>query len=163
MSNPAPTFDGFAGSQSAWFYQNTGIPLTVIPLDSVYLKWGYGTAMATVNRQIARAPGPFYLQAVYGLATDWVINWCPDPNPPVPFPTKNRYNLPYLAYLRKQWNLNGFTPGVVQSTSDEGTSESLVVPDQFKALTIDQLANLKTPYGRLYLGIAQKVGTLWGL
>jgi hypothetical protein len=159
LPNPKPTFAGFV----AWFPAITGIPLTVIPADSQWLAWGYGTSINTVNPQIAQVPGPFYLQAVYNLAADWVLNWAPDPDPPVPYPTKNRYNLPYMAFLRKQWNLGGFTPGVVQSTADESTSESLVVPEQLKGLTIDQLGNLKTPYGRAYLGIAQKAGNIWGI
>jgi hypothetical protein len=154
-----PSLAGFI----TWFYQNTGIPTDVIPADSPYFGYGYGTAINTVNPQIAQVPGPFFTQAVYNLATDWVINWAPDPSPPVPYPTKNRYNLPYMAFLRKQWNLSGFTPGVVQSTSDVSTAETLVVPKQLEMLTIQQLGNLKTPFGRAYLGIAAAAGTLWGI
>ena len=39
----------------------------------------------------------------------------------------------------------------------------LLVPDAFKALTISDLQNLKTPWGLTYLGFAQACGTLWGL
>ena len=146
-----------------FFYQTTGIPDTVIPESSVWFGYAYDTAINTVNPQIGAVPGPFYSQAVYYFGCDWMINWAPDPVPPVLFPTGNRKQLGYMAFLRAKWNLTGFTPGVVQSTADESTSESLVVPEQLKMLTIDQLGNLKTPYGRAYLGIAQKAGVLWGL
>lgn len=160
---PQPTFAGFAGSDTAWFYITTGIPTTVIPLDSTYLGWGYGTAITTVNAQIAQVPGPQFLQAVYNYAADWIVNWAPDPTPPVPYPVKNRQNLPWMAFLRKQYNLNSFVPGVVTTSADEGTAMSLQVSETLKNMTIDQLDQLKTPWGRAYLGIAQKAGNLWGI
>ena len=39
----------------------------------------------------------------------------------------------------------------------------MTVPKAFDELTIGNLQNLKTPWGRVYLGIAQSYGTLWGL
>jgi hypothetical protein len=53
--------------------------------------------------------------------------------------------------------------GVIGSSADETTSESLVVPEAMKNLTLQNLQNLKTPYGRQYLYFAQAFGTNWGL
>lgn len=69
----------------------------------------------------------------------------------------------YFQALRKSWNISGFVPGVISASSDESTSESLVVPEAFKNLMLSDLQNLKTPYGRQYLEFAQMTGTLWGV
>jgi hypothetical protein len=160
---PTPTLAGYM----AWFPQITGIPTTgdtpVIPPDSIWWNWAYNTATGTVNTQIAQVPGPFYLQAVYNLAAHWQVMWTPDPDPPVLYPKNNRQQLGWLAWLRKQYNLGGFTPGVVQTTADQGTATGLLVSDTLKNLTIDELQMLKTPWGTAYLGIASKAGTIWGL
>ena len=65
--------------------------------------------------------------------------------------------------MRAQYNVLSFVAGVVNSTSDEGTSMGLTVPKAFEEYTIANLQNLKTPYGRAYLSISQSYGTLWGL
>jgi hypothetical protein len=36
-------------------------------------------------------------------------------------------------------------------------------PEVMNNLTFADLQTLKTPWGRIYLGIAQDVGTLWGV
>lgn len=148
----------------------------------------YGIALETVNPQLNQigAPGPYcgygaaiqqvdlpagtpsiYCLAVYSLSTDQVFQYALDVQPPViyipPSGQSNPEGLSYFAYYRQLWKMNDFTPGVVQSTSDEGTSVSLVVPDAFQELTIGQLANLQTPWGRRYLALAQSTGPNWGL
>lgn len=65
--------------------------------------------------------------------------------------------------LRAKWGINTFVPGLIQSSSDESTSESLAVPDALKQATISDLQNLKTSYGRWYLSYAQKFGMNWGI
>ena len=55
------------------------------------------------------------------------------------------------------------TVGLVNASSDESTSTSLLVPDVFKDMNIDDLALLTTPWGRTYAGLAQKVGSVWGI
>ena len=59
--------------------------------------------------------------------------------------------------------INSFVAGVIESSADESTSQSMKVPDQFEGLTIADLQNLKTPWGRTYLGIAQSIRTDWGI
>ena len=49
-------------------------------------------------------------------------------------------------------------PGVVASTSNEGTSTSLEVIAAAKNFTLGNLQNLETPYGRAYWRSAQDYG-----
>jgi hypothetical protein len=68
-----------------------------------------------------------------------------------------------FADIRTAYKINSFVPGMVSSTSDNGTSTSLITPDFFQNLTLSDLQLMKTPYGRAYLAIAQKAGNLWGI
>jgi len=141
-----------------------------LPDDSPYIEAAYDQAIQTVNLTLSelglahnKALPSMYAIAVYNLAGDRLINIAPDQagaeyvegsNPPLKF----------FAYTRKLYNIYGFISGVVQSTSDNGTGGSFVVPKQFEGLTLMDLQNLKTPWGRDYLAIAQQYGpTIWGL
>lgn len=74
------------------------------------------------------------------------------------------YTASFFATLRKQWNINAVTVGVVSASSDESTSSSYLNLDAMKEFTLENLQQLKTPYGRVYLAFAQKYGqSLWGL
>ena len=159
LPNPQPTLAGF----TAWVYSAMGIPQTVIPSNSLWLTWAYDTSLATVNLQIQTVPGPFYLQAVYNLGGYYVLSWAQDPTPPIPYPTDNPDNAPYMQFLRQTWNILGFTPGIVQEASDQGTAAELTLPKQYQEFTIANVAQTKDPWGRRYLEIASSVGTLWGI
>jgi hypothetical protein len=51
----------------------------------------------------------------------------------------------------------------VQSAADESTSDALTVPDFVKGLTMQNLQQIKTPYGRQYMAITQELGPVWGM
>jgi len=51
----------------------------------------------------------------------------------------------------------------VGASEDEATSQTLLTPEAMKGLTLADLQNLKTPWGRQYLAFAQSYGTLWGI
>ena len=119
-NSPTPTFAGF----QLWVTNVVGIPSTAIPATPPFEQWAYDTAVALVNLQLQGVPGPLYLQAVYNLATDTLINWCVDV-PGVYYPTNNPNQLGWFAYLRKQFNISGFTAGVVQASYDQGSSTNL--------------------------------------
>jgi len=159
LPHPCPTLAGF----QAWVYEAMGIPNTVIPAGSIWFTYAFDTALATVNLQLIGTAGPLYLQAVYNLGGDFLLNWAQDPTPPIPYPYDNPEQLPYLAFLRKKWNILGFTPGIVQQASDQGTAAELTLPDQYKNFTIGNVQQTKTPWGRRYLEIASSVGSLWGI
>lgn len=129
-----------------------GITTTQLPDNSSAISDAYAVSIDTVNLYIGAISTTFYNLAVYNLGGDYLLNWAPD-----------QTGQTFFADYRKANNMNGFTAGVVASSADEGTSNALLVPDAFKGLTISDLQELKTPYGRAYLGIAQKWGTNWGL
>jgi hypothetical protein len=147
---------------------NMGIPVEALPDDSVYIPQSYWFAMTTVNPYLgivgnAETPPPqtfptYYAYAVYYLAGHLLVTIAID-NPAAAPP-----NNTYFADLRAKMNLNAFVPGVIQSSSDQGTSQSWMVPDFFKSITLGDMALLQTPWGRAYLALAQAYGpTIWGL
>lgn len=148
-----PTLAGFV-----WFIANVMlINSTYLPTDSPSIQFAYDTARNIVNgsfRQVQSVPTSpgVYAQMVYNLAADILINITPD-----------QPGQAYFQNLRKKFNCLGFVGGVIQSSSDEGTSDSMVVPEQIRMFTVANLNNLKTPYGRTYIGYAQSYGTLWGV
>lgn len=153
---PPVTLAGF----TAWVYAVMGVPPAAAPAGSLALYYAYQTAAGTVNLALSSVPGLMYSQAVYNLGGDNLANWAPDV-PGVDYPGTNT---PYWTYLRTKYSIDSFAPGVVSSTSDEGTSTTLTVPDVLQQLQLDQLQNLKTPWGRRYLALAQKYGpNAWGI
>lgn len=129
-----------------------GIDAAALPDASPAISAAYTYAIEVTNLFIAVLSTPIYDLAVYNLGTDYLLNWAPD-NPPSTFFTD----------AREAMGLNSFVAGVVSSSADESTSEALLVPDAFKNFTLSDLQNLRTPYGRAYLAIAMKFGTLWGI
>jgi hypothetical protein len=161
---PPPNLPGFIT-----FIRNVmGISTTIIPDDSVWITNAYNVAEALVNKALAAvvvnpADGTtIYALAVYNLAGSNLLNFAQDLPGAAIVPGSDPAQ-PFFAYTRAKWNMTSFVSGVVQSASDEGTSKSLVVPEQLQQLTLANLQNLKDPYGRVYLQFAQDYGTLWGL
>lgn len=151
-----------------WVNAVMGVPTQYLPSGSPALFWAYGTALAIVNPAFkclpgicidgVRYPNPLYAQAVYNLGGNNLANFAPDVSGLI-----YKDEIGYFAFMRKDMNINQFTPGVITSSADETTSESMEVPEQFKNMTLSQLQLLKTPWGRTYLGIAQDYGTNWGM
>ena len=135
-----------------------GIDPLYLPDDNYSIEWAYANSLMIVNPTLSlvgvREPimTTLYVEAVYNLGGDNLINYAPD-----------QPGRTYFADLRRSMNITSFAAGLVQSASDSGTSDSLAVPDALKNLTISQLQNMKTPWGRRYLAIAQTYGTMWGV
>jgi hypothetical protein len=142
---------------------NMQIPASALPDGSYSILMALAISESIVNPAL-KVVGPcgsnslgytgpsIYDLAVYNLAGDNLINFASD----VPGGT-------FFATARQGYGLNSFVAGVVSSTSDNGTGESMTVPDSLKDLTLQNLQSLKTPWGRQYLYFAQAYGTLWGL
>jgi hypothetical protein len=134
-----------------------GISTDNLPDNADVIPMAYSVALEIVNDALAGASSLMYTLAVYNLAGDNLINYAPDPASPPG--TAN-----YFSSLRDKWNILKFVSGVVQSSSDGSTSNSLVVQEAAKNFTLGNLQNLKTPYGRTYLAIAQNYGpSVWGM
>lgn len=149
-----PTFAGFQD----FVTDIMGIDPLYLPANSPATEWAYANALMIVNPSLAlvgvKTPieTTLYIEAVYNLGGDNLINYAPD-----------QPGRTYFADLRRSMNINSFASGVVQSASDSTTSDTLSVPPALTNLTISQLQNLKTPWGRRYLAIAQTYGTMWGV
>lgn len=170
-----PTLFGFMQ-----FVRNVvGISPAILPDDSIYWGWALSVALAIVNPQLKAAgalpsrdlaggclipPGySIYSTAVFNLAADNLFNYAQDlPNAPTVPGSKPK--LPFFAWSRKQWNIFGFVAGVIDSSGDESTNQHMVVQEAAKNFTLADLQNLKTPYGRTYLALAQAYGpNTWGM
>jgi hypothetical protein len=158
-----PTLAGFI----QFVRQIMGIPATILPDTSTYLAEAFWASMTIVNQflEIVGTAEPpvqqfptYYGYAVYNLAGDFLVRYTLDDT------TLTPPNDTYFQTLRKQMNLNAFVPGIIQSSSDQGTSQSFAIPDFIKSMTLGDLQLMQTPWGRNYLNLAQAYGpSIWGL
>ncbi|MDN0028655.1 MULTISPECIES: hypothetical protein [Serratia] len=131
------------------FIRNTmGVKSEELPDDAPSITTTYALSIDWVNRQIACISPVLYAQAVYNLAASFLINFGPTD---------------VFGELRNTLGINNFTAGVISASADESTSQTRVVSDALKNLSLADLQQLKDPYGRWYLAIAQQYGDLWGL
>jgi hypothetical protein len=128
------------------------VPPADLPANSPYVTWALSYA-EELTLLVLRAVGQdFYCFAVYCLATSFLLNWCPD-QPGQTFFTQTRADM----------KLTSFTPGVVNSAADQGTSDGLLSPEFLSGLTMANLQQLKDPFGRAWLAANQETGFLWGI
>jgi len=112
----------------------------------------YNIALDMVNLDIANISSIIYDQCVYNLAADHLINFAQD-----------NYGQTFFSDLRSTLKINSFAPGLISESHDEITGQTLLNPEVMKNLSLANLQNLKTPYGRTYLQYAATYGTLWGV
>lgn len=155
-SSTSPTLTGFQ-----WFIAHImGVSTIYLPTTSPVIAWVLAIALNTVNVDLQAVGAPaanglpatnMYNVAVYNLAASLLLNLAQD-----------QPGYTYFNDQRTKFNITTYNAGVVQSTADASTSESLAVPTWATGLTIGQLTQLKDPYGRMYLQIAQSYGpTIW--
>lgn len=162
---PSPTLAGF----QSFIRTVMGISPSDLPTASPFIPMALAVSMSIVNPALRSMPvvqfdaaavslntfgvNSIYDLAVYNLAGSNLINYAQDQ------PGKN-----FFEALRAKLNITGFVSGVVQGSSDEGTSVSLVVQEAAKYFTLSDLSNLKDPWGRRYLELAQSFGpATWGI
>lgn len=129
------------------FVYAQGVPQADLPSDSQYLVWSFDTSVAKAICSPACLAPIIYVLAVYNLGMHTLLKIAQDEE-----------GQTFFADQRKAFNLLTFLGGPVQAAADQGTSDSLVVPDFFKTLTLADLDLLKTPWGREYLAYAQAFG-----
>lgn len=138
------------------------ISTAVLPDSSPWIPFAYQIALDLVNATIAAVSSDMYALAVYNLGGSNLLEYAQD-LPGAPNVLLSQPPAPYFANARQVFNLNSFVPGVITASTDEATSQTLVVQEAAKNFTMADLQYLKTPYGRTYLSIAQKYGQLWGV
>lgn len=160
-----PTLAGYL----AFIRNGMRITTAVLPDDSPWIEWSYQEALGIVNRALKQVRAPvktvwsIYTRAVYNLAGHYLVEGAPDVDD-APDIAGSDPLLPYFAWMRSQLDMAGFVSGVIQSTSDNGTGNSMVVSDAMKGLTFSDLQLMKSPWGRTYMGIAQKYGpSIWAV
>ncbi|MDE2104859.1 MAG: hypothetical protein KGL39_46915 [Patescibacteria group bacterium] len=142
----------------------SGLAGTVLPIPSAavseasaqayspYAAWALNVALITALPGTGSGAGlaglaGMYVLAVYNLAMHQLLKTAQDLN-----------NQTFFAQTRQTFKLGSLVPGPVMASGDQATSETLVVPDFFKTLTLSEIDLIKTPYGREYLGYAQMYG-----
>lgn len=151
---PQPTIAGFQN----FVYNVMKIPVLALPTNDPTIQWAYDSSLATVNQALIQVSSPqpggytVYARAVYNLGGSNLVNWSQDE------PGRT-----FWDDLRTKLGISKFQAGVVSSSGDAGTSVSLLNPDFMREFTLGNLQQIKDPWGRAYLAIAQDYGTLWGL
>ncbi len=142
-----------------------GVPPTYLLGGDANLALVYELSLETVKPAFSCVAPAVYQTMVYNLAGHYLAQFAQDPTPlpDPPFITVDGVSYGFWSYLRKTSGLNGFTSGLVQASSDEGTSVTLVAPKWADSLTAGQLQLTNSPWGRIYLGFAQSSGTDWGI
>lgn len=131
------------------FIRNTmGVSADVLPDDDPSIANAFALSTAWVNHDIACISIVLYAQAVYNLAASFLLNFGPES---------------VFGQKREELGLINFTAGVISASADETTSQTRAVSEALKNLSLADLQQLKDPWGRWYLAIAQQYGDLWGL
>jgi hypothetical protein len=160
MSSPGyPTLAGFADFISDVMEID---PLNLPPTSPV-IGYAFQVALGLVPKQLLSVCLPCVLEgppatnlfalSVYNLAGSQLLQFAQDQPGRV-----------YFKETRKELGLDKFSPGVVASTADAGTSTALLNPEFMRNLTLQNLQNLRDPYGRQALAFMMDYGpTIWGL
>ena len=153
-----PTLAGFQG----FLYGVMKIDPLYLPSTEPVIGYAYQVALGIVNPALQSVPIPspsggpgttVYALAVYNLAGSNVVQFAQD-----------QTGRNYFLKLRADLGIDKFAPGVVASTSDQSTASALLNPEFMKTLTLQNLQNLRDPWGRQYLAFAMSAGpTIWGL
>lgn len=128
------------------FVYNQGVPSVALPSDSQYLQWSFGYA-SNVTISDPNIPGVIYTIALYNLGMHHLLTIAQD-----------QPGQTFFANARAEYILLLFSPGVVLASGDQGTSQTLLVPDFYRTLTLTAQRLLKTPWGMAYLEYTQMYG-----
>ncbi|MDE3023847.1 MAG: hypothetical protein KGI54_18680 [Pseudomonadota bacterium] len=128
------------------FCQNQGVTVTILPTSSDYYQWSL-TYAEDIALYITEIPSILYVLAVYNLGMHRLVSITPD-----------QAGQTFFTDQRASYKLLSLTPGVIESSADQSTSNSFAVPDGLKNLTLSALDMIKTPWGRYYIGYAQQYG-----
>jgi len=136
----------------AFIRSSMGITAAVLPDASSDIDNALNLALSIVYQPVQRFSPSIYDIMAYHLAGHNLVEMATD-----------QQNITFFAELRKQFNINGFVPGVITSASDNGTSTGTQAPEFMLTLTMADLQYIKTPWGRSYMTYAQRAGVIWGV
>ena len=93
-----------------------------------------------------------YTLCTYNWAASYLIQYQQDPTGQV-----------YFTNARQSFGVNNFVPGVIQSVSNEATSQSMAIGKGLQNMSLTDMQRVKDPYGRAALAILMDLGSVWGL
>jgi hypothetical protein len=135
------------------FIRGAGIGVAFLPDNSMWIDVSFTIAVDTVNDVLNVVNPEIYTLAAYNLGVDRLLNFAQDVE-----------GQTFFATMREKLGLLGFAAGLVSSSSDQSSSQSLEVVEGAKRMTFTDLQLARTIWGRTYLGFAQQYGsTIWGL
>jgi hypothetical protein len=143
-----------------WLGETVQIPVLALPANSPWPGYMLNQAIALVIT--VPGGGVLYTLACYNCATALLFLLTPDQTGQTYF-ADARSAKPSTNFPNGGFGLLAPTTGLVQATSDEGTSVSLTATDWAAGMTVDDLTYFKTVWGQAYLAWQQKYGTIWGL
>lgn len=124
---------------------------TVNTSGSPFPEYAFNRALNLVL-QVPTVAGNDYTIACYNCAGHILIGILP-----------TQEGTPVMPEIRKRLGFYSGNFGIIQSAADQGTSDSLAVPDALKQLTIGDLQFTQSPWGRAFLAFQQDFGGLFGL
>jgi hypothetical protein len=147
------------------------IPTAALPTNDPFIGYAFNIALATVvcvPMALCLPPGTgpsalgvLYALAVYNLGVATLFQITPD-QPGQTYFADARSSAVSANFPSGGFGLNQVSTGLVVSSSDEGTSATLVAPTWAANLTIGQLQLMKTYWGQQYLSYAQSYGpNIW--
>jgi hypothetical protein len=149
-----PTFAGFQ-----WFVATVmGVPSGSMPPND-WLQIAYDESINLTYWALATVPSQpttpsIYAFAVYNLGCAFLLEFAQDD----PASTNT-----FWTDLRNTLGINSFNFGLITSAADQGTAESMYIPEAIKGMTLMDLQLAKSPWGRKYLMIAGQWGSIWGI
>jgi hypothetical protein len=143
-----PTLAGFI----AFCRGVVGISVEAMPDESPGFQQGLDFAQLWIPLTLAQIQPPIYTLAVYNWGASLVLQFQQDQPGQV-----------FFTNARSSFGVSNFLPGVINSASNDATSQSMTIGVGLQNLTLTDLQRSKDPYGRAALAILQDLGTMWGL
>lgn len=149
MPDTTPALSGFTT-----FCRNVaGINTDVMPDGDPGFQDALTFALAWVPLQMQCMSGLLYTSCVYNMGVSLLVNYQPDQD-----------GQTFFKNLQSTWKVSNFVPGVVTTTSDNGTATGLTVGAQLANASLFDLQTMADPFGRRAMAILGELGpTAWGL
>jgi hypothetical protein len=135
-----------------WVYAAMQIPVDALPLDSLWPTYAFNQAMALVPC-VPCVPAITYVLATYNCGGHLLIKIAID-----------QPDQTFFKCARDNMKFNDPEIGIVQSSSDNGSSNSFAIGSGMQNMTLSDLNFYRSPWGREYLSYIQDLGpSIWGL
>lgn len=141
-----PTLAGFI----AWAKAVMGLTTAIIPDNSTAYAYAYQVAL-NVTPQMPGVPDIQTL-TTYNIGGSQLLMYAQDQS-----------GQTFFSTARTKYGMNSFVAGVINSSGDESTHQSMTVGKQMSNMDLLSLQLATNPYGRQALAFMGSIGSLWGL